>query len=87
MSTIDDLIQSLQSIIQEIEAEGVNLAGAKSSIQEKAADIDAEISSSTTGKDVAEALAGAVAALEDAEVKLEEAGTAAQDYADKLQTS
>ncbi len=84
MSTVDDLRNSLETLAGDTDNEATSLATTKQAISDQASAMDGELSSSQSGRDVAEAFSAAITAVEEAAEKLGEASQKARDYAEAL---
>lgn len=87
MSVVADLSESLTALAQETESQVGNLESIKNEISDQAAHLAAQLDSSTTGRDVAEAFSASIEAVEQASQMLKNAAQQASDYAEKLITS
>lgn len=84
MSTVDDLRNSLETLAGNTDNEATSLTTTNQAISDQATAMDSELSSSQSGRDVAEAFSAAVTAVEEAVAKLGEASQKARDYAEAL---
>ncbi|PYY34490.1 hypothetical protein [Curtobacterium sp. MCPF17_046] len=87
MSAVDDINQALTALADDTEQQATELAGARRNVTDKAAEMEAQLSSSSSGRDVADAFATAISTIEEAEAKLAQAAQQARDYAETLLNS
>lgn len=84
MSSVDDLREALEQLGADTEAEVATLTTSNQTLEDKKSELNAELDTSSTGRDVGAAFDTAITAVEEAIQKLTEAADKAKDYAQAL---
>ena len=84
MSSVDDLREALEQLAADTEAEVATLTTSNQTLEDKKSELNAELDTSNTGRDVGAAFDAAITAVEEAIQKLTEAADKANDYAQAL---
>ena len=84
MSSVDDLREALEQLAADTEAEVATLTTSNQTLEDKKSELNAELDTSNTGRDVGAAFDTAITAVEEAIQKLTEAADKAKDYAQAL---